>query len=58
LVKTKEAMDRGAAVIEVWGDTPAAKDNITRLATTRKYRVTEEKAAGGEWKLILRGPEP
>ncbi|MCR4419631.1 MAG: sulfurtransferase TusA family protein [Clostridia bacterium] len=53
LVKTKQAMDRGAGVIEVRGDTPAAKDNITRLARSRHYDVAEEGPAGGEWTLIL-----
>ncbi|MDN5347739.1 MAG: tRNA 2-thiouridine synthesizing protein [Clostridia bacterium] len=53
VMKTKAVMDRGAAVIEILGDTPAARENIARLAASRNYSVTEEEAPTGEWKLIL-----
>ncbi len=53
LIKVKAVLDRGATGIEVYGDTPAARENITRLAETRNYAVTEERTAPGEWKLVL-----
>lgn len=53
VLKVKGVMDRGVTEIEVHGNTPAARENIARLAGTRNYIVVEEKAAPGEWKLVL-----
>ncbi|MDN5327118.1 MAG: tRNA 2-thiouridine synthesizing protein [Moorella sp. (in: firmicutes)] len=53
LIQVKAVIDRGAAEIEVHGDTPAARENIARLAGTMNYAVTEERTAPGEWKLLL-----
>ncbi|OIQ08039.1 SirA-like protein [Moorella thermoacetica] len=53
LMKVKAVMDRGATEIKVHGDTPAARENITRLAENRNYAVTEAKTTPGDWKLVL-----
>lgn len=53
VIKVKVEMDKGENEIEVIGDTPAARQNIGRLAANRGYKVTSLESSGGGWKLLL-----
>lgn len=57
LMKVREVMNRKEESIEVVGDTPAARENIMRLADSRGYSVIEERLSASVWKLtlVLRG---
>jgi tRNA 2-thiouridine synthesizing protein A len=53
VVKTKKAMDADAKdVINVLIDNATARENVTRLASSRGYAVKEEKVSG-EYRLTL-----
>lgn len=57
VVKTKKAMEENPkATIAVLIDSNVAKENVTRLAESKKYSVKAEQASGEECKLILTPP--
>ena len=54
VIKTREAMDKNPKeVIIVSVETAVAKENVSRLAESRKYLVKVETAADEEYKLVL-----
>jgi tRNA 2-thiouridine synthesizing protein A len=54
VVKTKQAMGKNPKeVITVFVDSSVAKENVSRLAESKKYSVNVQTAAGEEYKLIL-----
>ena len=54
VIKTREAMDKNPKeVIAVSVETAVAKENVSRLAESRKYLVKVETAADEEYKLVL-----
>ncbi|TWH47231.1 sulfurtransferase TusA family protein [Sporomusa sp. KB1] len=52
LLETQKALEEAAAVT-ITVDEPAAKENITKFAKSRKYQV-ESSSSGGEYTLIIR----
>ncbi|NLN39078.1 MAG: SirA family protein [Smithella sp.] len=54
VVKTKKAMEENPkATISVLIDSNVAKENVTRLAESKKYSVKIEEAGTEEFKLVL-----
>lgn len=54
VVKTKKAMEENPqATIAVLIDSNVAKENVTRLAESKKYSVKIEEAGTEEFKLLL-----
>ena len=54
VIKTKEALDSvGAGEIKVLLDEEVAKENVTRLASSRGCSV-DVSESGGEYELIIR----
>jgi len=55
VVKTKQAMDKNPGEsITIVVETIAAKENISRLAETKKYSIEVETTAKEEYKLLLK----
>ncbi len=55
VVKTKKAMEENPkATISVLIDSNVAKENVTRLAESKKYSVKVEEAGAEEFKLVLK----
>ncbi|HDQ03621.1 MAG TPA: SirA family protein [Deltaproteobacteria bacterium] len=55
VVKTKKAMEENPkATISVLVDSNVAKENVTRLAESKKYSVKVEEAGAEEVKLVLK----
>lgn len=55
VVKTKQAMEKNPSdEIIVLVDSNVAKENVTRLAESRKYSVSIQTAAEEEYKLVLK----
>ena len=54
VVKTKQAMEKNTKeVITVFVDSSVAKENVSRLAESKKYSVNVQPTASEEYKLIL-----
>jgi len=54
VVKTKKAIEGNPdQPITVLVETAVSKENVSRLAQSKKYSVEEEKAAGDEYRLLL-----
>ena len=54
VTKTKQAMERNPKEeIAVLVDSNVAKENVTRLAESKKYSVNVQAAANEEYKLVL-----
>ncbi|MBN1473011.1 MAG: sulfurtransferase TusA family protein [Syntrophaceae bacterium] len=57
VVKTKQAMENNPKdTISVLIDSNVSRENVTRLAESKKYSVNSQQAAGEECKLILTPP--
>jgi tRNA 2-thiouridine synthesizing protein A len=57
VLMTKRAIENNPSEeIAVLGDTEVSKENVSRLARSRGYVVTEEWREGG-YRLVLRRPE-
>ncbi|HON59044.1 MAG TPA: sulfurtransferase TusA family protein [Smithella sp.] len=55
VVKTKQAMESNPNdEIIVWVDSNVAKENVTRLAESKKYSVSVQTSAEEEYKLVLK----
>ena len=55
VVKTKQAMESNPSdEITVLIDSNVAKENVTRLAESKKYSANVQAAANEEYKLILK----
>jgi tRNA 2-thiouridine synthesizing protein A len=55
VVKTKQAMEENPkATISVLIDSNVAKENVTRLAESKKYSVKIEETGAEEFKLVLK----
>lgn len=55
VVKTKQAMEKNSSDdITVWVDSNVAKENVTRLAQSKKYAVDVQTINNNEYKLILK----
>lgn len=55
VVKTKKAMEENPkATISVLIDSNVAKENVTRLAESKKYSVKVEETGTEEFKLVLK----
>ena len=55
VVKTKQAMDKNPGEpITIFVETVAAKENVSRLAETKKYSIEVETTAKEEYKLLLK----
>jgi len=55
VVKTKQAMEKNPSdEIVVFTDTNVAKENVTRLAESRKYTVNVQAVNNDEYKLVLK----
>ena len=46
VVRTMQALKKSPEGVKVTGDTVASKENITRFATAKKYRVETEERDG------------
>jgi len=56
VVKTRQAMDASPTeVLTVLLETAVSKENVSRLAASRRYAVKEE-AVSGEFRLTLTPP--
>ena len=54
VVKTKKAMDeQPGEQICVFADSAVAKENVTRLAEGRGYKVESERTGADEFRLLL-----
>lgn len=57
VVKTKKAMDETPREqLQVLADSAVARENVTRLAESRGYRVESGKTAADEFRLLLTPP--
>lgn len=57
VVKTKQAMDKNPSeTISVRGETEVSRENISRLASSRKYSIKEDAAGVDEYRIILTPP--
>lgn len=57
VVKTKKAMDeKPGEQISILLESAVARENVTRLAESRNYRVESENADAGEFRLLLTPP--
>lgn len=57
VVKAKQAMENNPKdTITVILDSNVSRENVTRLAESKKYSVNVQQAAGEECKLILTPP--
>ena len=55
VVKTKQAMDKNPSEeITVLVDSSVAKENVTRLAESKKYSIEVENTTKEEYKLLLK----
>lgn len=55
VVKTKQAMEKNPSdEVTVWVDSNVAKENVTRLAQSKKYAVDVQTINNNEYKLILK----
>ena len=55
VVKTKQAMEKNPSEeIIVLVDSNVAKENVTRLAESKKYSIEVETTAKEEYKLLLK----
>jgi tRNA 2-thiouridine synthesizing protein A len=55
LVKTKQAMDKNPSEeITLLVDSNVAKENVSRLAETKKYSIEVETMAKEEYRLLLK----
>ena len=55
VVKTKQAMDKNPSEeITVLVDSNVAKENVSRLAETKKYSIEVETTSKEEYKLLLK----
>jgi tRNA 2-thiouridine synthesizing protein A len=55
VVKTKKAMDENPGeTITILVETAVAKENVARLAETKKYSIEVETTAKEEYKLLLK----
>ena len=55
VVKTKQAMDKNPEEpITILVETAVAKENVSRLAETKKYSIEVETTAKEEYKLLLK----
>lgn len=55
VVKTKQAMETNPSDdVTVWVDSNVAKENVTRLAQSKKYAVDVQTINKNEYKLILK----
>ncbi len=55
VVKTKQAMENNPKdTIAVLIDSNVAKENVTRLAESKKYLVNVEEAGAEDFKLVLK----
>ncbi len=54
VIKTKQAMDKNPSeTLTVLVDNAAARENVSRLAVSRKYSVKVETTAKEEYKIVL-----
>jgi tRNA 2-thiouridine synthesizing protein A len=54
VVKTKQAMDKNPGEpIAVSGETAVSRENISRLATMRKYSIKEDLISNDKYRIIL-----
>jgi len=57
VVKTRKAIDENPdQPIAVLLETAVSKENVSRLAESKKYSVEAEKVAGDEFRLLLSPP--
>ena len=57
VVKTKKAMDeKPGEPISILLESAVTRENVTRLAESRNYRVESENADAGEFHLLLTPP--
>lgn len=55
VTKTKQAMEKNPAdEITVLVDSNVARENVTRLAESKKYLVNVQEAVNEEYKLVLK----
>jgi tRNA 2-thiouridine synthesizing protein A len=54
VVRTKQAMEKNPVeIITVFADSTVSKENVSRLAESKKYSVKVETIAEEEYKLVL-----
>ncbi|MEA1936130.1 MAG: sulfurtransferase TusA family protein [Thermodesulfobacteriota bacterium] len=58
VVRTKKAIEKNPnEQITVLVETAVSKENVSRLAQSRKYYVQTEEVAGDEYQMLLIPPE-
>lgn len=58
VVKTQKAMqDNPGEELAVLVETEVSKENVSRLAESRKYSIEEKTVSGDEYVLTLRPPQ-
>jgi len=58
VVRTKKAIEeKPNQSISVLVETAVSKENVSRLAESKKYSVKAEKVAGDEYRVLLTLPE-
>ena len=58
VVKTKKAIEENPSEhIVVLVETAVSKENVSRLAESKKYSVQVDETAGDEYRLLLTPPE-
>jgi len=53
VIKTKKVLDSGVNELEVQGSGNTAKQNVSRFARTRGFKVELVSESGGEWTMLL-----
>lgn len=53
VIRTKKAIDKGAAEIKVLGNTAVSRENVSRLAHTCGYDIKSTADDKNDWEMIL-----
>ena len=58
VIKTKDALKRGAQDIEVLVDNPTARDNVSRFASSQGCKVEVNREGGDIYRITISSPSP
>lgn len=53
VLRTRDALDQGAAIVEVLVDNEASRDNVLRFARSQQHQAVVESESGGTFKVVI-----
>lgn len=53
VLRTRDALAQGAAMVEVWVDNEASRDNVLRFARSQQHQAVVTTEPGGAFKVII-----